>query len=459
MSVYINALQGAAIGRLEVDSTARGNQAVMFLRDESVRAEMCQKLSNEPFNQTILSQTSVNGQPVLITRGEQSVSSLLSHLSAGNNWQAKEEKSPVSAWGMRAALGLLGQGLVLRGSFKRNAGLGKAAMNMEQAFFALSNITANFINIGYGASSSDDVHQLRYLKEEVNNELIDKVEPDKLLSITDDRSTLRVHAKPKGIFGQMNDFMKENSSQVSIGLRYFGAFNLAKTGLHPDQRSIGNLLKGNAITDKTRYAAGLATLGGKTIALNGKTEDPYNPTPPSTIDKIREKFFVGGGLMEAAAFGSLALTNMRGEGLADKYFAAGNAVFVLAYIIRTQAKLGTKKLDMSELYAHVADSVAKLPEDEQAQTVADIAGMLKTHFGIDDGVTFSEIFEGIADDLHNNHAISIFKAPAQDVCTNEPVHEHNKREPNLPTARVSALESSHDVVVSPEKAENHAIQA
>lgn len=457
MGVYVNANTHAAIRCMEIEPTAQGNQTVLYLRDDSVRADICKKIEKAPIGQTVLSQTSVDGNPVLITRGTNNVQQLLSSLASEGTWQMRTEHQKVDPWKIRAGLGLLGQALVMRGSFKRAGPLGKPALNTEQLFFALSNITANFINIGYGASRGSDDNQLRHLKQEVNNDLSDRLDLDKQISASDDRTALRENPRPKNYVGQFHDFMRARSSQISIGLRYFGAFNLAKTGIVEESRSVGNLFNTSKVTDSTRYAAGLSLIGGKTIALSGKTDDPFDSKPKTGLDKLREKFFVGGGMMEAAAFAALAVTNIQKEGVADKYFAAGNAVFVLAYLARSQAKLGTRDLDMNELYAHVADSVAKLPEDEQAQTVADITGMLKTHFGLSRDISFTEIYEGITNDLHKNHGISVYVDPKPVNCDEAPPHNHEAGDHKAPRPTIAASEAEHSVVEAKNLAANLAV--
>ncbi len=446
MTTYLNADKSKPIQRIEVEATGAGNQAVMFLRDAQAAEDMREILSQPPYEQIILNETFVDGKPVFITHSNHSITRLMDNMQAQGSWGIEEAKSPISAWGWRAILGLVGQGLVMRGSFARPREVGKMAMNMEQFTFAACNIAANFVAIGYGASSKPDPHQLRFLKEEVNNQLTGSLDSDRMISATDNRSSLRNTHTAKSPIGQVNQFMAENSSQISIGLRYFGAFNLAKTGLKQGERSIGNLMHPSKVADNTRYLAGLGTLGGKTIALSGKLEDSYDPVPPNWMDKLRHKFFLGGGLMEAASFGSLAIQNMQSDSKADRYFAAGNAMFVLAYIIRTQAKLGNKKLDMSELYSHISDSVARLPEDERAQTVADMTGMLKTHFGIGNKLTFTEIYEGIAEDLHKNHGISVFDSTREpeiqepETTIEKPQSLASK---DAPTPKVQAREIAH----------------
>lgn len=455
MSVYTNATHDAAISRIEVTPTARGNQAVLFLRDDNALEQVRTALANTPLEQTILTQSSVNGAPVLITQGGSTPDVFMKSLSEGSQWHLEKTKSGIDPWIIRAGLGLLGQGLVMRGSFKNSAASGKAVFNREQFFFALSNITANLINIGYGASTEEDEHQLKYLKEEINGELIDTVEADSLLSPADNRTSLRTGPEAKSVLGQINDTIKSYSSQISISLRYFGAFNLAKTGLRPEERAFSNLLKTSAVENKTRQMAGLACITGKTMAIAGKTEDPYDPTPRTWLDNLREKFFLGGGLMEAVAFGSLAVQNMNKEGVADRYFAAGNAVFVLAYISRSFATLGKKHLNMDELYAHVADSVAKVPEEEQLQTVADIAGMLKTHFGIADEITYADIFGCIASDLYKNHGVSIYENHQEERSEKTSIPAELA---NAPAPHVEAMDAVHTKPQA-EPAQNLAIQA
>ncbi len=413
MNIYATKRTQSPIERIELSNRPGGNRAIIFARPGHAEDARALVTSRAP-DQVITCETKINGQSIFITSGDTHPEDFISRLGGDKAFTLEKENINLDAWGWRAVLGLAGQGFTLAGSFQ------KGAFDGGQAMFAGANILANFINIGYGASKSDDKYQLEYIKDNINK-TAEPYGPKNVFAVDDNRKSARQLNTPNGPLAQLNNFVGEHSTQISIGLRYFGAANMTLSGITgASNQTMGNawktLSEGRAMADPTKAIASATSIVGKTVALNGKESDPYNPEAPSTFDKFRQHFFKAGGLMEAGAFGAIAfqkLTHPNPEHKQAEYFTGiGNSLFVMAYVIRLAARLNKKEVDMDELYAHTSDTLAALPNDQIPQVAADMAGMIKAHLDKEDPkkpVEFMRIYNKIANELYENHGVTILR--------------------------------------------------
>ena len=425
MTIYHNGNKQLPVSKLEVIRLADGNQSIFFLKDAFAAQQVRQQLTDPAIGQAVLSETEVDGKPVLITRGTASEKALLGQLNQeGNRFKAETKNKLFTPWGIRGVLGFVGQGLVMVSSKSGSC------LDTKQAISAGSNLLANSIALYYGTSVREDPYQLRYLKEATNKQFSKYLAPDQLLSIEDQRKNAYANdndQKRQGIAQKADQFMHKNASYLSIGLRYYGAYSMTLAGL--EDKKLSSLFQRGGIKDM-RAPGSLAMLFGKTLALTGHVEDPYGPANDNWLNKIRKHFFVTGGLSEAIGTTAMGLDACK-QYMADpvahaqkKYFIAGHALFVLGYIIRSWAKLGVRELDMDELTAHVSDTIARLPPKEQRQVVADISGMLKSHFNQEKNpVEFHEIYDRIVQNLRAHHGITII--PDQEIPGQKKIPQQN----------------------------------
>ncbi len=422
MKRYANTHDGA-IQSVEISVKPESLQACLRLRDADSVKPVSAKLEKMGF--TILSETKVGTQPMLVAIGPRSESDFITQLSAIDGpLTDKGEKKPFDAWKVRSYLGFGGQILQLASGFMKHK------LDKPLVIFAATNLTANGINLAYKAQKHDDPHQLRVLKQAINERLTPHLaEGLKAIPVDDNRGILRERNRPHPA-EPFNDFMRKNSVNVGeLGLRYFGAISLAAPARDwPAAMKEGRLPKLDS--RPLRVFTGTTSVIGKTIATTSKIPDPYNPKQPGWLGRIREKYsFLTGGLVEAVAFSALTYDSLmhtapkmvngklenvtghsliwRGKPTRDWLGAIGGAMFVTGYIVRSWAKFGVRNVDVPELVAHTSDMLSRLPPDQIPQALADTSAYLANHFKGQQGLTFGNIYAKLSDDLGHEHHIMI----------------------------------------------------
>lgn len=364
---------------------------------------------------SVSAQALADDQPVLVVTGGAGQEAVLEALKAqGDEFQLqpKPKKSLKDPWVWRGISSFAGQSLSLYGSLTNPQT--SPADKYGIVGFATANIVANISNIVFGQQKKKDPHQLRYLKEQINEQLAERLTTDApLLSPDENRSGLRQEEDTRSAGRKLYEVAQKYSvSGGEIGLRIFGATSLsfpvskwANAGTALSGRTLQPLQNDNPVT----YKAGLITLLGKFVSLASKEADPYNPKPPSLLDKFREKgTFRLSSVIEGAA--AAWMTKDRWD-KKDYFGAAGNLIFVGGYMIRLLAPFGERAVDMKELNAHITDSIAGIPREQLPQTLADIASDLHRHFNKDKkpgkGPTIGQLYADLAADLQKHHGIDL----------------------------------------------------
>ena len=459
VTLYYNRQTNAPIGTLECVATeGKHSREVMtfyYLNDETHAPEAKALLARSLPRQTLVGETTVGGRLVLITRGHESPNDILSQLHGASQDFAKAlPPKKFNPWKWRGMMSNVGQSLqVVSAAFKNKQGFDSSVLG-----FALFNLAANMINVVFGAEKRPDVHRLRYLKAEFNEQIAPFV--DEAASLPDPAATQtkdRTNEKRETIGDKATGFLRRNSVTFGeIGLRYVGSLNLAfpftrifreaPKAFQAAEGSFGTkLLAGvNAAKNKEGllFAAGMGWLIGKTIGLGSKSPDPYDPKPHTTLDTIREKYLfkisttfeiLGAGTLMATAFkpGKVTAENPDGVKLftrernywvpealkhekfiqRDWFGAVGGLFFTTGLSTRYLAPFGTREVDMKELYAHIATGLAKAPADKLPQLLADSALAIKAQFP-DQPLEFGDIYASLAHELERYHHITILKPHA-----------------------------------------------
>lgn len=419
MSVYKNTRTNPLFNAVEFSPVSDGNFTFFYI-DNPLRKDAARTwLARPEHHQEILAETQVEGHHVFVTHGDKTKEELLSALQqGGDHFAFSHSPKGVNAWALRGMLGIGGQGLQLTSSLMRHK------LDIGLFVFAVSNIAANIMGMTLGAQKSEDTHRLRHLKEKFNTRLDDHLPAGEGLPKIDERRAAlhKDEQPPKSAGDKLEGFLRRNSVYVGeLGLRYLGAFALAfpmnkwgkswtkmKTGAFKEAYDVGR----NPSTYS--HVAGIGSLVGKNIAFFSKPEDPYDPAPKSRLDNFREKYtFRLGGWIEAASFGTLSYGAFKegkikigGKQYADYLSGTGGAMFTLAYVTRHWAKFGVKEMNMEELYAHVADSLAQMPPEKLPRLMADTAADIKEHFK-DKPMDFGKIFTQLMTDLYRYHHIAL----------------------------------------------------
>jgi hypothetical protein len=465
MAIYINNRKDAVFSSVEFTPTIDGNFSFFHIKDAAGVAEAKQQLA--ALGESIISETTVNGSPMLITRGKRTDYSTLNALEdAGNKFTVPEPDHSIKPWKLRGWASMIGQPLQLVSSFLTKAN----GIDAGVAGFASLNMIANIANIAFGAEQSQDTNQLRFLKKKFNYELSQYL-PDgsssKLPSSYDDRMHLRQGKEKPPSFGtKAYDFAKRNSvGFFEIGLRYMGSVMLVfpidkwRTGFSAFGDSLKKPLTGKpnslatAVIDGAKAAynkdslsakAGLAYVAGKSLAFTTKVPDPYDTKPHTWVDTVREKvvFPLSSGI-EAVAAGIISYNSLfvkkikystvanKTEGLVkrfekilpqavktwnenlkenpgsmrDWFGGIGGALFTSGLIIRMFAKFGHKEVDMNELNAHLVDGLAQVPPEKLPKLVADFSAYLTEHFK--GQLEFGQVYKELTDGLYKYHQIAL----------------------------------------------------
>lgn len=402
MARYVTAVKGT-LRSVDVALTSGRVQACIHLRDAAVVPAVEAKLA--ALGCAVVARTMVDGTPMLVATGPRPASEAewTAQFSAPDAplIQHAEDK-PFDAWKLRSFLGFGGQILQLISS------VAKKRVDGRLMLFSGSNLAANTINLRYKAQQHDDPHQLRLLKQRINDRLTPHLGAGAALpDIEDQRALLRENADTHPL-SKVDGFMQKYSVNIGeLGLRYIGAIGMAMDKKNP-----------------LRAKSGIGSIVGKTVALASTVPDPYNPKPRSWLDTIREKFtFLTGGLVEAGAFSLLtydAFANtapklrdgvldtsrslkIGGKFQRDWLSGVGAGMFVTGYLVRSWAKYGERQVDMDELYAHTSDAIAALPPERIPQAVADISADLAEHFKRPGELSFATIYRAISADLARSH--------------------------------------------------------
>ena len=293
---------------------------------------------------------------------------------------------------------IIGQGLQIFSS-RKTIGV-TASERSAILLFAVPNLIANGINMAFGGQEKNDPHQLRQLKNEVNAKLAPYVEAN---ALPDSNDTALSHrpAKHETLGQSSSRLLKKYSvSFGEIGLRTIASVNLAFPMLHWKQAAqsfiaadtLGTRFKNLYTTakcdNKETFLVGLTMLTGKFVSFLSKEPDPYNPKPASALDSFREKVtFRLSSVIEGGAATYMAYDRFKnkkieigGKKMPDYYGGVGNIVFVGGYGVRLFAPYGTREVNMPELYAHIGDALAKVPDAQRPALLVQTASDLYEHF-------------------------------------------------------------------------------
>lgn len=446
-------------------STVAGKRFAFFeLRDATRLEEMKRLLAATPLAQTLVVATYVAGKPVLVTQGDVPPSRVLESLAArGEALEKETPRKSIDPWKIRSIFGFGGQGLQLTSTFLR-AGIAHKAgngfwKNVDSSIFvfAAANLAANVINLVYHQGEQvEDVHQLHYLKQRINRELVPHLkEGETPLDIHDHRDALRPHEVSHKPLDKAKGFLQRHSVEVGeLGLRYLGAAGLAypATGWKSAFNNGKMPVKNSA---PLRVYAGLSSIFGKTVALTSAIPDPYNPKPATWLDQIREKFsFLGGGLIEITSFSALAYDNffktkntpsgliINAKPHRDWLGGIGASMFVMGYIARSWAKYGERNVNMEELYAHASDTLAATSPHKVPQLLANTAASLTEHFQDKPNLSFATIYTNLARDLTKFHT----HTQKSNILINK--EKTRETSPELPNAPFAALAPSQRVLAT-----------
>ncbi|MEJ0010154.1 MAG: hypothetical protein WDN72_06380 [Alphaproteobacteria bacterium] len=316
MAMYDNRRAGVPIASIEFSPMPDGNFTFFYLRDGGQAAAVKQLITSPSFGQHVVTETKLNGKPVLGHPGSEIADGHPQPARLdGNDFSPRLPVRKWNLWRVRGTMGTVGQlgqlasALLPVPVFDPIAHKVRREVDYGTLIFAASNLTANGINIAFGAEKTPDVNQLHFLKENLNERIAPHVAPGGNLPATDDDTRYHLREepeKPHSIGKKFHDFMQRNSVAFGeIGLRYFGSFALAFpiTNEHKHfsfkgwKGGVTELSKGNfrGAWDSARnkhsvysLAGGLTYMTGKTIALMSKIPDPYENKKHTWWDSVRE---------------------------------------------------------------------------------------------------------------------------------------------------------------------------
>jgi hypothetical protein len=354
-------------------------------------------------------------------------------------------KKPFNPWAWRGYTSILGQSLQIASSMKGN---GTAADRMAIFGFAALNLTANFINILFGAQKKTDPHQLRLLKQQANEQLSVYTDAQNLPS--PDFIVATDNGKAATDRGVNASLQKHSVSFGEIGLRTLGSISLsfpvtrwksAFTVLRETgsiSKAFNTMRNPNPIT----FGAGLVMILGKLTSMAATEPDPYNPAPPTMLDQFRQKIafrlssVIEGGASVWMAYDRFYKQKIKlgGKEMPDYFGAAGNAVFFGGYGIRLAAPYGSRVVNMPELYAHIGQGLSKLSAEDLPDATVRMASQLHQHFNKAE-LPVSEIYTALVNELHTKHHRSV--EPAAAIA----VSKDAAPQLTIPDSRISTNES------------------
>lgn len=471
MAFYENINPNSGLAGAEFFPRAEGNFAFFYARNPVEKERLKSQLTG--LEQTVLDETRVNGQSVLITEGNKSQMELINALeSQSDRLRVPSPEQKFHPWKWRGHFSDVGQGLNLYSSIRSGKGL-----DAPKLMFAGLNLTANWVNKKYGAQRDEDRHQLHYLKEQINEKLKPYLPQGAALpSVDDTRSELRKGPQAQKSVGEkFNDFMKRNSVRVGeIGLRYLGsvfmvlnisqfkkmgeveAKEAGKTIAKFNWGQAFRTMKGKPVSeafgllnkDKTNLYTGGIYLVGKSLGLAfAKAPDPFDPKPDTAFDTFREKYaFRISSAIETAAASTLAIGSIRKK---DVIGGLGGASLVAGLTSRFFAPFGIKEVNMKELYAHTVDSLAVMPQDKIPGLLAKTAALLKDHFK-EKPITYGQIYTDLRNKLYNENGIAVY---ADATCSPQLAQESHQSRlsssiPEPETSYVNKVQQSPQSVLS-----------
>ncbi len=422
----------AAAGKVaSVEFTAESGVSQAFIRVPSTAAEEVRGWLGDPaLKQQVISETTSDGETLIVTRSAEPAQHLLQALLQHGESLAvpPPAKKPFNPWAWRGVTSMVGQGLQLASSIQT-----KGATISERsaiALFATLNMGANLINFFFGGQEKDDPHQLRLLKNRFNAKFAPYAAND---GMPDPEDTILSHRpSPKETLGQTS-YRLLRAYSVSfgeIGLRTLASLSLAFPITHW-RDAAQHFMKGETLAGRFKnfyttakchhpatFIVGLMMLTGKFVSFASKEPDPYNPTPPSWLDIFREKVtFRLSSVIEGAAATYMAYDRFKNKKIhiggtehPDYYGGFGNVVFVGGYGVRLMAPYGSREVNMPELYAHVASGLAQVPSDKRAELTAQAAQEIYEHFKTlpadkKNPMTIGTIYEKLQAELETYHQI------------------------------------------------------
>ena len=429
MTTYYNHHADAIIRAIDCAQDTSGVTCALHIASEEHLAQA--KAWTEAIDGVdVLTESHQGNTSLLIIHSKKPEADVLAALKAqGQTLELPVKKIGIEPWKGRAIASVTGQTLQLVSSWK---GSKNASDSVAIAGFAVTNLIANAVNYVFGKQEKEDPHQLRYLKEHLNQEYQPHLSPGQFLLDPDaKRLSFRAGQKEEsGLSHQTYDMLKRNSVLFSeLGLRAIGAASLCfpitkwKEGMRMFSRgnSAKEILRTISNENAVTFKVGVLTLIGKALVGISKEADPYNPKPSTTIDKIREKVtFPLSSIVEGYGSSWMAydrLKNQRfthnGKSMPDYPGALGNAVFTGSYAFRLMAPYGTRDVNMKELYAHISDSLAKMPKGDIPSVLADTAVELSQHFKgqeTPEPTDIASIYAGLATDLKEYHHIDLLSS-------------------------------------------------
>jgi hypothetical protein len=464
MAVYNVTNPSSPFAAVEFTPVAVGNMTFFYVAPEK-KTEAEKHLAD--MGQIIVSEASANGQLILVTRGSKSRDEIVQGLeAAGNTLALKEIPKKTNWWKFRGWASNVGQVLQLTSAFTEKPP-GKR-VEPDIFGFAVLNLAANMINIFFGGQREKDVHRLRYIKQNVNQLLISKVsEGNQPPDIEKSYSEIRKKSQPSPTVGQkFNAFMRKHSVRFGeIGLRFLGSVALVIPVTQEHWKAVAAAYRNRGIgsaalrvlnQNPTKLYAGLAYLTGKTIALFSKVPDPYNPKPPSALDRIREKyFFRTSSVIETGAASVLAIggftgdfgysKNQAGKPIIKPLSGAGGAVFTAGLTTRFFAPFGTREVDTEEIFTYTSDFLARTPREKLPQLVTESAVLLSQNLSSDhQKLTFGVIYTRLIKDLSSYYNIDLDMANASAEVHNTSAIDTQHQFPNnlsATSARSQSLET------------------
>ncbi len=473
MALYTNTNPDSPIISVEFSPTSEGN--ITFLRTVASNNDKITEWLTAN-GQSIISETLVEGQRILVTRGPKSQQEIMQLLNSnGENFKITGADHAFQPWKWRGNVTMAGHILQYISSGMRPGGVSAATK-----IFAGSNILANLTNIIFGAEESPDTNRLHYFKEKFNEQIHAELPGINILPVTDKRAALHAQPqKPKSLGQKATDFMRHYSVRFGeIGLRFFGAFALAFPVAN--WKSAAQALGKGALKEaynlgknenSAHFVAGSAYFLGKVVALFSKAPDPYaDASKHNAFETFRTEYsFKLGGLIEGIAPfflikdyftnpkmqitlpnnkflpESIAGKPFRGAKTTDFIGGTAGILFAIGQTIRFFAPFGTRKVDMNEIYAHITDTLALAPKDKLPQLLAQSAAAMQTHFK-EQKLEFGQVYTQLANDLYRYHGIALpdqnTPAPALQENETTPVKTFAERAPRA-SAKTIIPPASH----------------
>ena len=146
-------------------------------------------------------------------------------------------------------------------------------------------------------------------------------------------------------------------------------------------------------------------LTGMTMGLFSKIPDPYNPKPPTTLDWIREKaVFRVSSWVQVIGAGMLAHGNYK---KGDVLGTLGGATLMGSLTTRSFAPFGGREVNRDELYAHIAEGLAKVQPEKLPDAVGETAHFLEGQFR-DKHLSFGSAYMQLSDAIKRYHGIALY---------------------------------------------------